>query len=290
MVEAIPSWKYFIFGGESTDFHEGATRSFGTVVNSACYLDIETLKWSTIHPENQTPADFPDPREYSAMSYDERNSRLMVFGGWNNGWLKSMYSLNVSKIVGPSYAITEIIPSLGQLSGKVPVTIKGCGFNDGNIQVIFTVGKIAVDSISNKNSCQTNATFENETTITAETPSFEAFGPKECTVQLQINGGDLTTTYVSFSYFMNTRAFKSLCYGPGLLDDQAINHPTEFIIQARNDLGENRTSGRDQFQVKITSSSATQVTEAGLQLDDQRYIALRNINLGAFLETLEKQV
>jgi hypothetical protein len=47
--------------------------------------------------------------------------------------------------------------------------------------------------------------------------------------------------------------------------------------------------GRE-FQVKITSSSATQVTEAGLQLDDQRYIALRNINLGAFLETLEKQV
>lgn len=253
MVEAIPSWKYFIFGGESTDFHEGATRSFGTVVNSACYLDIETLKWSTIHPENQTPADFPDPREYSAMSYDERNSRLMIFGGWNNGWLQSMYSLNVSKIVGPSYAITEIIPSLGQLSGKVPVTIKGCGFNDGNIQVIFTVGKTAVDTISSKNSCQTNATFENETTITAETPSFEAFGPKECTVQLQINGGDLTTTYASFSYFMNTRAYKSLCYGPGLLEDQAINTPAEFIIQARNDLGENRTSGRDQFQVKINT-------------------------------------
>lgn len=87
------------------------------------------------------------------MSYDERNSRLLVFGGWNNGWLSSMYSLNVSKIVGPSYAITEIIPSLGQLSGKVPVTIKGCGFTDGNIQVIFTVGKTAVDAISAKNSC-----------------------------------------------------------------------------------------------------------------------------------------
>jgi dynein heavy chain len=29
MVEAIPSWKYFIFGGESMYFSEGAARSFG---------------------------------------------------------------------------------------------------------------------------------------------------------------------------------------------------------------------------------------------------------------------
>jgi len=35
MVEAIPSWKYFIFGGESTNFNEGQTRTFGEYVNSA---------------------------------------------------------------------------------------------------------------------------------------------------------------------------------------------------------------------------------------------------------------
>ena len=29
MVEAIPSFKYFIFGGESTNFNEGQTRTFG---------------------------------------------------------------------------------------------------------------------------------------------------------------------------------------------------------------------------------------------------------------------
>lgn len=52
---------------------------------------------------------------------------------------------------------------------------------------------------------------------------------------------------------MNTRAYKSLAYGPGLLFEGAVAHETEFIIQARNDLGENRRSGRDKFQVKITA-------------------------------------
>lgn len=30
------------------------------------------------------------------------------------------------------------------------------------------------------------------------------------------------------------------------------NEPVEFVIVARNDLGENRASGRDQFEVTIT--------------------------------------
>ena len=62
----------------------------------------------------------------------------------------------------------------------------------------------------------------------------------------------MTTTWSSFSYFKNTRASKSLAYGPGLLADGAVGTTTEFIIQARNEDGENRRSGRDNFQVKIT--------------------------------------
>ena len=50
---------------------------------------------------------------------------------------------------------------------------------------------------------------------------------------------------------MDTKAEKSLCYGPGLLTDCAINEPVEFIIQARNENEENRASGRDTFQVTI---------------------------------------
>ena len=74
-------------------------------------------------------------------------------------------------------------------------------------------------------------------------------------MQLSIQGGDLTTTWTSFSYFKNTRASKSLAYGPGIIPDGAIGTPTEFVIQARNEDGENRKSGRDKFQVKITTIS-----------------------------------
>ncbi len=54
---------------------------------------------------------------------------------------------------------------------------------------------------------------------------------------------------------MNTRAKQSLAYGPGLLQDGAIGTPTEFIIQARNDNGENRRSGRDHFEIKIVKTT-----------------------------------
>lgn len=101
-------------------------------------------------------------------------------------------------------------------------------------------------------SIEVPGTYISETELSCITPSYEQFGPKESIVQLSIQGGDLTTTWSSFTYFMNTRAYKSLAYGPGLLNEGAVGHPTEFIIQARNDQGENRRSGRDNFQVKIT--------------------------------------
>ena len=53
---------------------------------------------------------------------------------------------------------------------------------------------------------------------------------------------------------MNTRALKSLAYGPGVLKNALIGVPVEFVIQARNDLNENRVSGNDEFKVVICSS------------------------------------
>jgi len=107
MVEAIPSWKYFIFGGESEYFSEGAARSFGACQDTACYLDLESMKWQTIAPESKEK---PQVREYSSMVYDADESRLIIFGGWNTGWLNDLYLLNVSKVVGPPYAISSIEP------------------------------------------------------------------------------------------------------------------------------------------------------------------------------------
>lgn len=72
---------------------------------------------------------------------------------------------------------------------------------------------------------------------------------------------------------MNTRAYKSLAYGPGLLAEGSVGHPTEFVIQARNDLGENRKSGRDNFQVKITKTSdGSEVPNQITDKDNGQYI------------------
>ena len=87
--------------------------------------------------------------------------------------------------------------------------------------------------------------------MTCETPNFERFGPSNACIQLTIAGGDLTTTFSPFSFFMNTRAYMSLCYGPAIQDTCAVGTPAEFIIQARNDNAENRTSGNDNFIVKV---------------------------------------
>ena len=72
---------------------------------------------------------------------------------------------------------------------------------------------------------------------------------------------------------MNTRALKSLAYGPGLLSDGSVGHPTEFIIQARNDLSENRKSGRDNFQVKITKvSDGSEIANQVVDKDNGQYL------------------
>jgi dynein heavy chain len=244
MVEAIPSWKYFIFGGESTDYGEAQPRAFGELVNTACFLDIETMRWAPIHPEDDL---LPKPREYAGVSYDQKDSRLLVFGGWNNRWLNDIYALNVSKIVGPSYAVTSMEPVTSQLSGGTTVTIRGVGFKDQNIRVFFTAGDSPIAQVTPKSTIEVGGIHVSETELTCETPNFDKFGACNAVVQLTISGGDLTTTFAPFSYFMNTRAYMSLCYGPAIQDACCAGAPAEFIIQARNDSAENRTSGHDDF-------------------------------------------
>lgn len=113
LVEAIPNWKFFVFGGECAEYTEGAARSFGAYVNTSCLLDLGIMRWNTFASDPETYSNIPSPREYSALAYDDKDRRLIVLGGWNNGWYGDLYSLNVGKIVGPSYAITKSDPALG---------------------------------------------------------------------------------------------------------------------------------------------------------------------------------
>lgn len=225
LVQAIPSAKYFVFGGESTAFPEGGPRGFGEYSNHIRYLDTaDSFKWSKVTTEDAhlKTAVFPKPREYSSMSYDAKNSRLIIFGGWANEWLNDVYILNISSVVGPPYSISEIVPRMGQLSGGTEVTIKGIGFKEtGGINIRFTCGK---------NWIEIPGEYKSETEITAITKSFEEIGPKEAEVRLQMEGKDFTTSAVIFTYFMNTRAHKSLAYGPGLIDGAAIGSQACFVV------------------------------------------------------------
>lgn len=95
-------------------------------------------------------------------------------------------------------------------------------------------------------------TYVSPTEIKCMTPSFEQFGPKEAIMQLKIGSEEISTTWVNFNYFLNTRAAKSLAFGPGCMQQEiSPGFESEFTIQARNDLGENRTSGRDKFDLLV---------------------------------------
>ena len=50
---------------------------------------------------------------------------------------------------------------------------------------------------------------------------------------------------------MNTKADQTIAFGPGLLEGNHVDAEAMFYIQARNAEGENRTTGADEFEVKI---------------------------------------
>lgn len=218
-------------------------------------LDLQTFKWENVEPESDEF--IPKAREYAAMFY--QNNNLIVFGGWNSGWLNDMYGYNVSKVVGPPYAITSIEPNLGQLSGGDTVIIHGQGFSDP-CSVYFTCGSQPVAEPHAKLSLKANNVRVNaDGTVECETPNYTELAPKfECIVQVMCGSSDLTTTWQKYTFFANTRAARSLCYGSGILNDQQINETSTFIIQARNENCENRTSGRDKFEVTVTHEDTKQ--------------------------------
>lgn len=62
-------------------------------------------------------------------------------------------------------------------------------------------------------------------------------------------------TKTEFNYFLNTKANKTLAFGPGLLKNNTTKKPTFFFIQSRNKNDENRKSGKDEFRIKISANN-----------------------------------
>jgi dynein heavy chain len=85
-VPAIPSWKFFVFGGSTGQFAEGENRTLSRFSDDIFYLDvpdIKDMKWNTI----PIKGNIPKGRENGAIFWDANDSKLILFGGWANTWL-----------------------------------------------------------------------------------------------------------------------------------------------------------------------------------------------------------
>ena len=151
----------------------------------------------------------------------------------------------MSSIVGPPYAISTVTPPLGPVTGNQTVKIHGTGFSStsGMVNVSFTAGK---------HSATAQGSVIDDDTIECKTPDVVAtIGPKRCEVRLAIGVRDFTTTKTVYDYYLNTQPDKSMCYGPGLLEEGQADVKTSFVIQARNMNAENRKSGADDYVITI---------------------------------------
>lgn len=237
-VIAIPTWKIFAFGGCTGHLTDNDRQGRMTSVTSIMDTGIE--RWQQPKIEGRAPS----ARSDTCLAYDPKGSRLLVFGGWADEWLGDTYSLDVGNIVGPPYAITDMYPSMGPVTGGTDITIFGIDFiNTKNIIVRFGSSRSSID---------VPGMFLSQTKITCVSPNASKFPPGEVDVRISLEGDSFTTTFQRFSYFSVTNAYTCIMYGPGLLSGCAVAEEVCFVIQARDDNGSNRTTGGDEFSVVVT--------------------------------------
>lgn len=245
-VESLPSWKYFIFGGSTGIPDDNKPRERGEVNNDVIYVDIgkeETFKISLDSDE------LPPPREDSAMIFNKVNKTLFIFGGWSNEWYNDIYSLNVTKIVGPIYTVKGLEPNEGRISGGQKIKVLCNNLINDEILACFYYLK---DKEKNEyGTAMTTAVYVSDNEAELTTPDFEKIGAREVEFKIKIGNDEPSTNPAFFTIYLDAKAETSLAYGPGLCDGTAFNQPNFFIVRARNKNNENRESGRDKVEVSI---------------------------------------
>ena len=245
MIESVPNYKMFCLTGK---------KGQNSYLNQVDVMDCGSMVWNT-------PAAIGEPpiaREDTAMAYDPKTCKVLLFGGWSNRWLGDTWTLNVSPIIGPPYAVFNVTPDIGPVFGETEVTIHGMQFKEAEkIEVCFKTGKNEVIS---------KGTFVDSTKITCLTPNFEDFGAVEVEVRLNINNEGWTVNKMRFRYFANTSAKNCLAFGPGLNPATAAKYGVEipFLILAKDTCNAKRTSGGDEFIVEVSKEGDPRARPRGL--------------------------
>ena len=264
-VVAIPTWKIFMFGGSSGIINDNERQ--GKLIDDTRILDAGDGTWRYPGLEGEGPS----PRCGTSMAYDSKNSRLLIFGGWSDRWHNEMYTLDVGTIVGPPYAITDIYPKFGPITGGIDVQITGIDFIN-TTDVVIRFG-------NRKNSVDVRGIFVSQTKLICTSPDFAKFSPGIYDVRVALDGDSFTTTFQKFTFFSITNPFNSIMFGAGLLSGCAINEEVSFVIQARDDENRNRTTGGDEYLVNVTliggGADGDDVKIHGISiedLEDGRYV------------------
>ena len=238
-VMAIPAWKVFVYGGLEGEL-DGDNNRQGVLCGDITVLDAGLNRWTCPLIDGHVQ---PKARADSVLVYDSKSSRLILFGGWANEWLGDIFTLDVAHLVGPPYAIMDLYPQTGPITGSTALQITGIDFvNTKDVVVRFSSQFGTVD---------VHGEFLSSTQLVCIAPDFSAYPAGAVDVRVALNGDSFTTTSQVYTFFAVTSAQNSLIFGPGLLNGGACNEETMFIIQAKDNLNCNRTTGGDEFIASI---------------------------------------
>ncbi|DBA02158.1 TPA: hypothetical protein N0F65_004793 [Lagenidium giganteum] len=275
-VLAIPHAKVFVFGGvlgEANNYN-----GQGTYMSDICVLDTGEMTWTVPEIRGNPPCGRSD----STLAYDDKGSRLLIFGGWANVWLNDLYCLDVSCVVGPPYGITSVFPEFGPITGGTALVIEGIDFLNKAVTVRFSCRKGSVD---------VPGEYINDHTLHVTTPDFTQFPAGDVQIRVALQGDSFTTTFQLFNFFSVSFASTCFAYGPGVLPGGASAEPTCFLIQARDEHRNLRTRGGDEFKVEIVSEATGPVFVPNLQiqdLDNGKYMVTYSMpNAGEYLVNIE---
>jgi dynein heavy chain len=261
-IPAVPHWQVFVFGGSGAPSPEtgddagsaaggkAPNKDKGSYLDDIHVLDTGSMRWTDLTPTavSKGRGQFPKHRADATMVYDGINKRVLLFGGWANRWFNDCYALPVASIIGPPYAVLGVEPAIGPITGGQKIVVRGQGFEAGAAcNVRFLSGKRFADAAG---------VCLSATEIEVVTPSYAHFGPGTVDVRMSLRGLPLTITSKPYAFFNVTDASHSFAYGPGVLSGCVAGVPAAFYIQARDTANADRTTGTDEFAVRVVKLQA----------------------------------